>query len=405
MSRGLLFLSLVFIPLLGLSGCAPAAEPSSETPAPQKIDNSSLSDPEALIQTARSDPGTTAWQIFRDLNTPLTGSASKSWESSFRQTSSIYLPDGCKPTIPFASLPPLPPEVQQGLAALPAWGPPVGVAHNLDTDIQVDGLVLRDRFGAQPQTSRPVRYQLLMDETAFDYVILRHFYNIEGQERAAADNQPAAFPMFSEELKTSWIWIGTDQSIYDALKDAYYIVAAYYLKQDDKGLPAGWEVGYAALTGMHIIVKTQPNWMWITFENVRNPDFTQITLELPIPDYALQANQTNQAELSAMGSIFANYQLDGVQLEFTEPTGQPTLLANSNIESAFQPQSSCITCHHTSSVKPNGEHFDFVDRSGGNVGYYVGDPPSLTGWTFLDYVWSMKRAARERDCPPEESGQ
>jgi len=86
-----------------------------------------------------------------------------------------------------------------------------------------------------------------------------------------------------------------------------------------------------------------------------------------------------------------------VQTAFTAPpAGQPTLLANSTIESAFQTQSSCITCHHLASIKPNGEYFNLANTQGGNLNYYVGDPPSLTGYNFLDYVWSMKRAHRQR---------
>lgn len=96
-----------------------------------------------------------------------------------------------------------------------------------------------------------------------------------------------------------------------------------------------------------------------------------------------------------MNSVFANYQLDGVQLDFQDPT----LLANSNIESAFQPQSSCMTCHATASITKNGAYFNIVDKSGGNIGYYTGAPPSLSGYTQLDFVWSMKRASRKTNCP------
>jgi hypothetical protein len=359
---------------------------------------------EALLDQARDSPGTFAWNYFLFLNQDLTNAEPKRWEKSFRQTSSVFLTDGCKPTTPFGRLPPVPTEVARKVKELPSWGPKPGVLHNLDTEIQVDGMVLRDKFGAQPTQAKPVRYQLLMDEKTFDYVLLRQFYNVEGQELAAGQNQPARFPILSRELKTSWIWIGTDRGKYDALKASYYIVTAYHAVMDDDGKPLGWGVGYAALTGMHVIVKTQPKWMWITFENVHNPKFTQITLELPIPDYAVQANQEYQTRLQRARSIFANYQLDGVQLDFNDATGKPILLANSNIESAFQSESSCMTCHATSSVKPNGEHFDFVDRSGGNVGYYVGNPPSLAGWTFLDYVWTMKRAYREGNCPSQEAG-
>lgn len=112
------------------------------------------------------------------------------------------------------------------------------------------------------------------------------------------------------------------------------------------------------------------------------------------------ANEINQLQFKRMGSIFANYQLNGVQLAFTDARNQGVLLANPSIESAFQSRSSCMTCHFTASVNPNGEHFDFADH-GGDTSFYVGNPPSIFGWTSLDHVWSTRRASRQKDCPPE----
>ena len=165
---------------------------------------------------------------------------------------------------------------------------------------------------------------------------------------------------------------------------------------DRDGLPSGWQVGYAALAGMHIINKAQPEWVWITFENVYNPQFTAAKLELPLSADVVAANQQYQGLLA--GNVFANYQLDGVQTTFTEPgsPSQPTLLANSTIESIFQQQSSCITCHSLASISAKGEYFNLAYTEGGNLNYYVGNPPSLAGYNFLDYVWSMKRASRQR---------
>jgi hypothetical protein len=227
--------------------------------------------------------------------------------------------------------------------------------------------------------------------------VARQFYNVNGQELAAQQGKPANFPPESYELKTSWLWLGTDPARCAEVTGKYYIVNAYYQLFDRDGQPAGWQVGYAALAGMHIITKSLPNWVWITFENVYDTDFTAARLELPITPADQAANQAYQSALKSQGSVFANYQLDGVQTTFTVPaTSQPTLLANSTIESAFQTQSSCITCHHLASIQPNGEYFNLVNTQGGNVNYYTGDPPSQTGFNSLDFVWSMKRAHRQR---------
>lgn len=330
-----------------------------------------------------------AWSLFEALNAPLATPGTKMWETDFRQTSTIYLPDGSRPaawgsepspTAPY-------PTAADCSAASTVW-------HNLDTAIQVDGLALLDTWG------NDVRYQLLMNQPAFDYILGRELYNVNGQELLAQAGEPAVFPQEAFELKTSWIWIGTDESKCEALADKYYLVNAYYVPVDNDGQPLEPVYGFAALTGMHIINRCLPDWVWITFENVHNADFTQVSLELPISSAVQAANTQHQQALQAAGSIFANYQLDGVQTTFTEPTdpSTATLLANSNIESAFQTQSSCITCHSLASIKPDGEYFNMVDTSGGNVSYYVGEPPDIEakGFTSLDFVWSLKRAHRER---------
>jgi hypothetical protein len=262
------------------------------------------------------------------------------------------------------------------------------VIHNLGdvNKFQVDGLVLKDKWGGA------VLYQILMNQDTFSYIVQRTLYNVEGQEQAAQSNQPANFPATSFELKTSWVWLGNDATKYNELKGTYYIVPAYYEKVVN-GQSQGYIVGNAAMAGMHIINKQQPDWIWMTFENVNNPKYTQAKLELPIPDYAVQANKTYQQQLQ--GTVFASYQLDGVQLAFEDPK----LMANSTIESAFQKESSCMTCHATAAVKPNGSYFNIVNNQGGNVGYYTGRPPDMTGWTSLDFVWSLRRASRRNNNP------
>jgi hypothetical protein len=77
---------------------------------------------------------------------------------------------------------------------------------------------------------------------------------------------------------------------------------------------------------------------------------------------------------------------------------KPILLASSQIESAFQHSSSCITCHGTASYSVSEGYFSFVDESDGGLTYYTGNPPEkkLEGYNSLDFVWSLKRASRKR---------
>jgi hypothetical protein len=332
-----------------------------------------LTDPAAVEAALQKGGPDLAWAVFEALNQPLTGPGRKGWETNFRQTSTIFLPNGAQPT---------------------AWAPQTG-PHNLDSIEQVDGLVLLDKW------SQDVRYQLLMNKDAFNYVLSRGFYNMNGITAAAQAGQPADFPTTSWEMKTSWIWIGQDAAKLAELRPLYFVAEAFYQGVDQDGRPTDKQTGWAALTGMHIISKARPDWIWMTFENVHNSTYTQIALELPVSPDVQAANARHQAALRQKGSVFANYQLDGIQTTFTEPASAatPTLLANSNIESAFQSQSSCITCHSTSSFKPDGTRFNIV-KPGPDVAYYTGTPPDTAaqGFTSMDFVWSLRRAQWQRNA-------
>jgi hypothetical protein len=330
-----------------------------------------------------------AWETFVDLNAPLRNNNPKVWEG-WRQTSSVFLPNGAQPA-PWGQEPPPPQFVideakKQGLdLSLPF--------HNLDSEVQSDGLALRDDF------NQNVRYQILMNQDTFQYVLANKLYNVNGQQAMAQAGTPADFPWTAMEIKTSWIWIGANQNILNQLQGKYYIVNAYYQLVDSTGHPTGgYRVGRAALSGIHIISKPVPQWFWTTFENIYNAQYTQSVLELPISEATKQANQTYQGALRNAGSIFANYQLVGTQWQFVDPAGQALLLANSQIESAFQRSSSCTTCHATASYSVDNGYFNIVKEQDGGITYYTGMPPTdkMKGYDPLDFVWSLKRAQWRR---------
>ena len=343
----------------------------------------------ARAQIQSGGPEDLAWNWFVALNTPLTGGAPKAWES-WRQTSTVYLPDGAQP--PAWGQTPAPPATVIALAQKAGLNTNLPF-HNLDSDVQVDGLALRDVF------NRNIRYQLLMNQDTFSYIVGNGIYNVNGQQAMAQANRPANFPASAFELKTSWIWIGTDSKIFNQLNGKYYIVNAYYALVDGSGKPNGlYQVGRAALTGMHIISKPVPQWMWTTFQNVYDAQYTKATNKLPIAPAVAKANQKYRGALQKMGSIFANYQLIGTQWQFVDAAGKPILLANSQIESAFQQASSCATCHSTASYSATNGYFNIVKPQGGGITYYTGDPPkdAMQGYNPLDFVWSLKRAQWKR---------
>ncbi|MEA2984466.1 MAG: hypothetical protein QOD94_720, partial [Alphaproteobacteria bacterium] len=157
-----------------------------------------------------------------------------------------------------------------------------------------------------------------------------------------------------------------------------------------------YKVGRAALSGMHIISKPVPQWLWMTFQNVYDDQFTRATNKLPIAPSVKAANQRYRGKLKQMGSIFANYQLIGTQWQFVDSSGKPILLANSQIETAFQQASSCVTCHAIASYSPAEGYFSIVKQQGGGITYYTGNPPPTPGYNPLDFIWSLKRAQWQR---------
>ena len=334
-----------------------------------------------------------AWDLFLWLNSPENSSA-KRWEN-WKPTSEVFLDNGATPRQWDTKQQPAQPQESVMEKARKMRLDMSRPFHNLDAYIQVDGLPLMDKW------KNKVRYQLLMNQHTFEYILDKGIFNIDGQVALAASKQEANFPWSSWELKTSWIWLGDDNA-YSEVKPYYYVVNAYYQKFDRDGNPDGWEVGRAAMAGMHIINKTLPNWVWITFENVKNKQFTKAKLELPIDPETLDANNRYKKDLLKKHSILANYQLDGLQTTFTnEPkTEKATLLANSTIESAFQPQSSCISCHAVAAVNEQGAYFDLSFTKNGHLSYYTGDvKPQLyktKGYFSLDFVFSLKRAYRKR---------
>ncbi len=384
----------LFLILLGFAALAPFIFTARSIRAADTIDSQKAQRVVSDAGAAKSmlTAGTAdelGWLWFIWLNNPLTGADPKVWEG-WRQSSSVYLPNGAAPA-PWGQEPPPPPAViaaakQQGLNTnLPF--------HNLDSDVQSDGLALRDNF------HQNVRYQILMNQDTFDYIVQHKVYNVNGQQAMAQANTPLNFPATAFEIKTSWIWIGTDKTILDQLQGKYYIVNAYYSLLDASGLPTGiYKVGRAALSGMHIIAKPVPQWFWVTFQNVYDAQNTQSSNQLPMSDDVKQLNQKYQGALKARGSIFANYQLMGTQWQFVDSAGKPLLLANSQIESAFQRSSSCATCHSTASYSVQNGYFNQVKEQDGGITYYTGEPPTdkMQGYNPLDFVWSLRRAQWQR---------
>ncbi|NEO93857.1 MAG: hypothetical protein F6K56_28135 [Moorea sp. SIO3G5] len=365
---------------------------------PRKANEPGLPDPKKQI----GDPGAVVWE-------------------DWKTTSEVYLPQGAQPQ-PWGTEKEVPPEV---LAKAEEMG--------LDTDEpfqnlgliqqQASGLVFKSNEDNQGQ---PIRYELAMNQSTFDYIFGHNpyktgLYNINGQETVAESCKEKIdtsawdciqFNWDAKEIKTSWLWLDKTNPNYEAINNTYITSNAYYQEIDNYGQPVldsaeqpVYQVSRAALTGMHITSKALAKWVWTTFENVNNAKYTTSTIELGIPAAAQAVNGQIQPLLQQKGTKYANYQLVGTQIDYSDDD-EPTLLANSQIESHFQRASSCITCHAFASISSQdmGEfRLSFVDTTGGNLTYYVGDIPEDTldqierkEFIPLDFVWSMGLAKRHK---------
>lgn len=256
-----------------------------------------------------------------------------------------------------------------------------------------------------------------MNKDAYEFFRKNELYNVEGQEalfnkaqavfmKAASEERPIDFsefrldfPLNAKEVKAQWRPIGEEE------KSRY---------RWEEFIDANGQKKIFGLTALHITTKDLPNWLWATFEHVDNPkrDGAEPWI-LPTRDRAAGANGFPE-KMGIEGTRWENYRLRGTQIEFTNPVGESTLLANSQIEQSFQTSSSCITCHARAAIGPQvmraaNRLSIFAHEYGETVVGSVGvldeslfvrksSANPKTGelqYVPLDFVWSMRRAHRK----------
>lgn len=337
--------------------------------------------------TFTQSPETLAWNWFVCLNQPAAAqSPDRAWET-MKPSDQVYLANGTQP-LPYAQRTPVPAAV---LTQAQAMGMNVNrMFHNLNATQQVDGLIL-EMGGQVPQAQQgqAVRFQLLMGPDTFNYIVQQKVYNVNGQAALTSDLN---FPSTAWELKAAWLWIGNNPTYQQQLaNDGYYIAQTYYQQGTE------YVVGYAALSGLHVINKLNPDWVWTTFENRNNSKYTVTNAIPPTPmtnsTGPTPAAQPVNTSFQASNPTLAQYELIGVQSNTT-----PTLLANSQLESAFQDQSSCFACHGTAAYSPTKGYFNFALKQDGGIVYPTAALPAsdFVGYHKLDFVWSLKRAQWQR---------
>lgn len=426
--------TLVTLLCFALLCCAPAfycdqPETDTDLPPEQNEDLPTLASLEVLVNNkeesarrAQEEPLRYGWDLFLYVNWPalVGGEAPRGkpdsakvvgqqgtvvWET-WKNTSEVFLADGGEPAS-WNTPEPIPEAVQQQPM------PPSDSGdqwQRMTQDEQVDALQIRDT------SDQIILYQVRQAKPTFDFIRTGQIYNVQGQIQVAAGGGPIpnfTFPWQAMEVKTSWRWLDPAT---DADKIArYFTAAAFWPVLDDNGDFVEWKTGLMGLTGIHITSKALPKWVWITFEQVDNTQWTDVTRLHPIPEAVQAFNQTMQQALAQAvpGSKWAFYELVGVQTSemaadppkvdgtFVVPDGPykgDLVLANTQIESAFQSRSSCQTCHSIASVATHApQNFDqtlrmsFVE-TGVTPPYYIGPSPSLGEFVSMDFVWSLRRA-------------
>lgn len=356
------------------------------------------------------------WQLFAFVNWPeLPGNrgvpdsnrsigdpGATVWES-FKNVSEVYQDNGERP-VPWEVNDEIPDlkEHKDLIApdALAALGPVDSKwIHFLSEPYMIDGQQVCDA------NANPVIYEVRGDRPYYNYVVNNpsghQLYNVEGQLAALADsNFTFNFPTDALEVKASWRILGPNDP-----PGRYW--TAYGVYYDTTHMLHAARIG---LTGLHIISKALPNWVWITFEQVDNPTATykyflgQKGAALgPNPNYDQSLNSINQKFQQALaGTKWQYYALMKVQTEFVDTQQQPILMSNTQMETYFQPQSSCISCHNLASIgNPQGyqqslrlQLFPGLKAYVGNINFQQIAAQQYPGESFkpMDFTWSLRNA-------------
>ena len=248
-----------------------------------------------------------------------------------------------------------------------------------------------------------------MNRATYEFVKRNCLWSQEGLMRYAqavidGKKPPLVFPVDSIEVKAAWLdfeeaGIPTDQ------QDRYYTA-----EFGDKKY---------GLTSLHILTKDIPNWFWATFHHV------------DAPDNAFETPDDFGRPPLLDGTVWENYVLGGTQIDFVTPTGRPTILSDHYVEFGFQ-RSSCITCHATATISPDGSEGpnqpmslcllspDIIGEPCKQmIGEHLFKPGTLELWhergapfaewfeqngspfhLQTDFVWSIPFRARSESSPP-----
>jgi hypothetical protein len=292
---------------------------------------------------AENQPYLFAWKLFLAINCPARGgpTAPRIWET-WKSVDAVYLPGGRAPD---------------------PWGAPLPPRTLLDRQ-EIDSYTLLDKKG------RPVLNEIRMNRPTFEYIVQRNLYSKAGQLAFFNSSSEALnFPAGAMEIKAAWLILEPN----DPRNSTYYTIRASYADTTGEVHPV-----LAGLASLHITSKILPHWFWTTFEHVANQQTTNSPELVSIPPDVRAVNDAVHAERP--NSVWRFYNMRGVQFNYTDGNHNPTILANTLLETRFQRSSSCITCHNlaTRGAPDQGLLGLWNNTPNGIQGHVgdVGDPPN-----------------------------
>ncbi len=360
-----------------------------------------------------------SWLTFLALNAPASGGkpigqgpgtggdAPAIWEH-WKEITDVMLPGGAKPA-PWGAPNVIPPACQglgSGMPVISMVGKTVNVLTAFDQPFKTGPLI--------DQNGHYARFSIQMNKPMFEYIDQNTLYSKAGQKQF---NNAIDFPVGQVTsgttgtigaimVKSSWRVL-TDK---DDRKQFHAIDALVYTPpSENPKIAESCKKQTLGMVGLHIGHKTKsdPQWLWSTFEHVRNVPTvddikahkatgtynfynpacdekkcplneppprpwdpnkqpfpggyrSQIARVIPIMQDAIDLNTGFQAILK--GTVWANYELISTQWptnasSTTDPTGAPapTYLANTTLESYIQGRvpgssSNCILCHNNATT-------------------------------------------------------
>jgi hypothetical protein len=119
------------------------------------------------------------------------------------------------------------------------------------------------------QNGNLVRYQVMMNEVEFDYIVANELYNLDGQIAFSQNHNKVDFPSSNRklagaiEIKLAWREMDESTDI-----SARYLTTRAYVSNEKNE----YSIKKMGLVGMHISMKTEtsPQWIWATFEHIDN---------------------------------------------------------------------------------------------------------------------------------------